>query len=755
VRRSVVAIVFALVAALGVFTPAASAATAPKVVIIVGATHGATASYRLRADKAYAEAIKYTPNVVKVYSPNATWSKVKAAVKGASIVVYFGHGNGWPSPYTYDSKYTTKDGFGLNATAGNGDSNNKYYGEPYVSTMALAPNAVVILSNLCYASGNSEPGDPAPSVTTARKRVDNYGAGFLKAARAVIADGHGSPEPYIRGLFTTHATIEEVWRSAPNFHDHVVSFPSTRTPGAVAFTDTDTASAGYYRSLVWKPGLTTDQVTGASYADTGVDPATLVVPGNAEVGAAGASLYGSDGQPAGTLAAGVRVRVVESVTALASPGSPSVRVEGIDDPSLVGWVVATDLLPRDSKAPAIWAVDAAGGVFSPNGDERYDVASLSGRFSEPVDWRVRVLDSETVLDERTGHGSTFATTWDGLAGGGALPDGTYEYQIRAQDAWGNGPTTKTGSLTIDTTGPVLATVSPDADAARWFSPNGDGSRDSITWTATAVERGTLVTRVYDASDQKVSTSTQSNGTGASAITWAGLDDDGHVVPDGVYTVRVTPRDAAGTNGPTVERTVRVDTMLGSVKSSTSVFYPQDGDRLGRATNLSFGLTRGASVTMSIIDANGHAVTTLLQDEPTAAGVATHRFEGLRDDGTRLPFGRYAARVTATDGTRTVDQSIGFEINAFAMKVSDTTPKRGQTITVYATSAESLGARPRLYVKQPGKATWSVRMTKTSTNRYKVTIKLKTGGGTGTVRFKVVGTDIGGQRQWTRQVYAIH
>ncbi len=82
-----------------------------------------------------------------------------------------GHGNGWPSPYTYDPKYTTKDGFGLNATAGNGDHNNKYYGEPYVSTLDLAPNAVVLLSHLCYASGNSEPGDKAPSLTTARKRV--------------------------------------------------------------------------------------------------------------------------------------------------------------------------------------------------------------------------------------------------------------------------------------------------------------------------------------------------------------------------------------------------------------------------------------------------------------------------------------------------------------------------------------------------------------------------------------------------------
>ena len=182
-------------AAAGTFVPAAApsahAASGPKVAIIVGATHGTTSTYRTYANQVYAEAIKYTSNVVKVYSPNATWSAVKSAVNGASIVVYMGHGNGWPSPYIYDPDYTTKDGFGLNATAGDGDYNNKYYGEPSIRTLTPAPNAVVLLMHLCYASGNSEPGDADPTLTVAKQRVDNYAAAFLKTnARAVIADGH-------------------------------------------------------------------------------------------------------------------------------------------------------------------------------------------------------------------------------------------------------------------------------------------------------------------------------------------------------------------------------------------------------------------------------------------------------------------------------------------------------------------------------------------------------------------------------------
>ena len=214
-----------------------------KVVIIVGATEGTTSKYRSNADAAYAEAIKYSSNVVKVYSPNATWSKVKSATTGASVVIYMGHGNGWPSPYTYDPNYTTKDGFGLNATAGNGDSNLKYYGEPSVATLDLAPNAVILLHHLCYASGNSEPGKTAPTKTVAKQRVDNYGAGFLKAGvSAVIADGHSGPEAYLRALFTTDQTLSDLWRTQPELPRQRVLVPvgaHVRQDGADGSRDPD------------------------------------------------------------------------------------------------------------------------------------------------------------------------------------------------------------------------------------------------------------------------------------------------------------------------------------------------------------------------------------------------------------------------------------------------------------------------------------------------------------------------------------
>ena len=124
-KRASVIVLVALLAlmTIGPIGPASAAGpqrVAPKVAIIVGPVGAKTDSYRKLGNEAAAAALKFTPNVVRVFSPDATWPAVKKALNGASIVVYLGHGNGWPSRYRNELTPTTQNGFGLNPHAGAG-----------------------------------------------------------------------------------------------------------------------------------------------------------------------------------------------------------------------------------------------------------------------------------------------------------------------------------------------------------------------------------------------------------------------------------------------------------------------------------------------------------------------------------------------------------------------------------------------------------------------------------------------------------
>jgi hypothetical protein len=240
-----------LVTATAATAPDARAAT-QKVVVVVGPVGSRTAEYRAGAHRLADLARAYGASVTEILSPNATWARVSAAAKGANLLIYLGHGNGWPSPYGPFAT-SSKDGMGLNAAAGHGNSNVKYYGEDAMATLGLAPAAVVVLNRLCYASGNSEWGSANPSRATAIKRADNYGAGFLRAgAKAVFASGITDVAYVLRGLFRGSAkmTMAQLFLTDPTrTGSYAFAFNSVRTPGAAAKMD-PYAPNRYYRSVV-------------------------------------------------------------------------------------------------------------------------------------------------------------------------------------------------------------------------------------------------------------------------------------------------------------------------------------------------------------------------------------------------------------------------------------------------------------------------------------------------------------------------
>jgi hypothetical protein len=246
----------------GLAAPTPAAAADPvQVAIIVGPAHSSTAKY-IRKARAYAAlARSYDAKVVEVYSPNATWSKVRSAAKGANILIYLGHGNGSPSPYGAFSPLR-RNGMGLNRSAGHGNANVKYYGQRLMRTgIDLDRNAVVLLNHLCYASGNSEPGRGNPSLSTAKKRVDGYGTGFLRTgAKAVFANGRGSLRSILVDLLTSDKTVAQIFRDDPAFTGtRDFRFASKKTSGMTVWMD-PYAKGRYYHSVIGKLKLTATQV---------------------------------------------------------------------------------------------------------------------------------------------------------------------------------------------------------------------------------------------------------------------------------------------------------------------------------------------------------------------------------------------------------------------------------------------------------------------------------------------------------------
>jgi flagellar hook assembly protein FlgD len=534
--RSIVRLAIAgLVGVAGVVTPligplpATVAATSPKVVIIVGPVGSATASYRAEGDAAAAAAAKYTSNVVKLYTPNATWAVVKPALQGASVVIYFGHGNGFPSPYLPTLTRDRQDGLGLNPVAGADDSATKYWGEQYLaSDVQLAPNAVVLLGHLCYASGSSEPGLAAPTLDVAKQRVDNFAAGFIAAgASAVFADAHGKAvAQYVDALFSTHQSLGQLWAAAPSNQGNAFSFPSTRTPGATVEMDPDKSSGEYHRSIVGNLDLQTDAVFGGAGTVGGTSTTAGGTPSGGTSASSGTSPGGSGN--GGMVTIGGAVSPAPALSPAPTPGKGSTAAQG---PAVVSTdTVAPTLLMNEASATATIPdssgdVDRWAGTFSVS-----EAATIDAVVSTPGGAQVRHFSVQST------SGAT-AITWDWRTDdGGAAPDGQYVMTVAARDVAGNpSPAMNLPVSVFRTLSKVLVSK------ALFYSQDGDAYAPSTRLSFQLAVPAWVTWTVADATGHVVFTRYQDTAMAARSVAWiwTGLDQSGEVVAPGRYSATVS------------------------------------------------------------------------------------------------------------------------------------------------------------------------------------------------------------------------
>jgi hypothetical protein len=204
-----------LAAPLGAPTPAKAADTPIKVAIIVGPMGSSqTSANRNSANNLAAAAEALGATVTKAYSPNATYSKVRAAVAGANIIVYYGHGSGYPNPYHNSLMPDRNNGWGLNTTTTNGDQDSwsnhtlVYCGEKALrgqltsgdgadqkkycgaGAIAPAPGFVMVYVGSCYTAGGNEPQNPLATNSDARAHASYFSRPMFQLGASGYFAGH-------------------------------------------------------------------------------------------------------------------------------------------------------------------------------------------------------------------------------------------------------------------------------------------------------------------------------------------------------------------------------------------------------------------------------------------------------------------------------------------------------------------------------------------------------------------------------------
>jgi len=469
----------------------ASAASPKRAVIVAGPVHSRTAEY-----KAYAQAIARAAEaqgmeVVRIFHPYAPKSRVKAHAQGADLLVYVGHGNGWPSPYG-PFQEDTKNGLGLDVqdAENRSPSNVAYKGANWLrDNIELAPNAVVILSHLSYASGNASSGMAIPSRSVAVERVDNFANGFLSiGARAVWALGWQPGADIVDALFEEDATMDAIFQT--RYRDHVNPlngwigddpghYDSVRIPGARIHIDPD-PTQGYLRAVTGDLGFTTTK-----WRDATATPADTTAPVISGVGATQA---------------------------------------------------ASTIVPADTAMP----------VFTPNGDGLSDTIKISMKLSENAFVDVRIKRDGHVVRHWTSwslKGSS-AVTWNGRNNNGNnVKEGNYRVVLTPTDRAGNQGEPGATKVKVMNSGKNLV-----ASPQLFFASDGDALAKSTALKATLTRKATVSWTVRGSNGAVVrrGISKAQRGPGLVRFRWDGTDDGGVYVPQGRYTARFTVTRPAGT-----------------------------------------------------------------------------------------------------------------------------------------------------------------------------------------------------------------
>jgi hypothetical protein len=256
--------------------PEPAAANAPKVAIIVGPTEITDSHYMKWAEqlKTTAEAAGAVVDLRYCATP----AEAKAAANNANIIVYFGHGNGFPNPYSSTKLTDRVNAWGLRhpdkawhgKSCLDSDKILQYYGEDHLTGklgtngwgaggITPAPGFVMVYSNACYAPGAGEQ-RPAPAESIAVERVANYSNPIMQLGGTYFATDLGSAKLVDLLLRNPNESFGRIFEQGTGFSAAALKrFPHALASGRevwVQRTNSQWLGDDYWYAFAGDPGRT-------------------------------------------------------------------------------------------------------------------------------------------------------------------------------------------------------------------------------------------------------------------------------------------------------------------------------------------------------------------------------------------------------------------------------------------------------------------------------------------------------------------
>ena len=245
--------------------------------------------------------------------------------------------------------------------------------------------------------------------------------------------------------------------------------------------------------------------------------------------------------------------------------------------------------------------------------------------------------------------------WDGAFDSGEIaPDGRYFFTITATDDSGNTGHAGPFEVNVDNTPPEIS-VRPFTGVTNIFAPGGNGARPTLAIEQSGSREDLWEAGVYNAASIQVRAFTFVDSE-PSAIVWDGRDDNGLIVPDGVYTYRIAATDRAQNMGEASLANIIVNTIRPRVALliDNAHFSPnRDGVQDTMNFTLDVPVKDGiVNWNVQILDAAGTVRRVFAGGEDSGSSAlipVRFEFDGYADGagaraGAILPEGLYYARL---------------------------------------------------------------------------------------------------------------